>query len=80
MLGNTGMSGDLRYVRHMRTRAHRARINADAARASAERASDPQLKKHLLILAADYERIAQRAEQLAARTGKGFSRDAPDDS
>jgi hypothetical protein len=71
------MSGDLRYIRQMRTRAQRARINADAVRASAERTSDPQLRKHLLVLATDYERIAQRAEQLAARTGGGFSHGAP---
>ena len=52
--------------------ARRACINADAVRASAERASDPQLRTHLLVLATDYERIAQRAEQLAARTDEGF--------
>jgi hypothetical protein len=59
------MSGDLRYIRHMRTRAQRARINADALRASAEVNNDPQLRERLLVLAADYERIAKRAEQLA---------------
>jgi hypothetical protein len=65
------MPDDLRYIRHMRTRAQRARINADALRTSAERASDPQLRKDMLVLATDYERIAQRAEQLAATSRTG---------
>jgi hypothetical protein len=65
------MPDDLRYIRHMRTRARRARINADAVRASADRVRDPQLRKHLLALATDYERIAQRAEMLATTTRNG---------
>ena len=59
------MPRDLRYIRHMRTRAQRARVNADVTRASAEMSSDPQVRELLLVLATDYERIAKRAEQLA---------------
>jgi len=44
------------------------RQKADEARADAEHSSHPDLRNQLLAIAAEYERLAKRAEEVEERT------------
>jgi hypothetical protein len=59
------MPSNSRHLKFITTRAKRAKINAAVIRSNAERCADPEMRAHLISVAADYERIANRAEQLS---------------
>jgi hypothetical protein len=50
------------------------RSRAEEARVFAEKLSDPESKRTMLRIAADYERLAEAAER---RTTKGIASDPP---
>ena len=52
-----------RRIRFLETRAERASDNAAAVRAKAEAMEDGSFKDYLFRLAADYDRIANRATE-----------------
>jgi hypothetical protein len=56
-----------RHIRFLESRAERAFDNAAAVRAKAEAMEDGSFKDYLLRLAADYDRIANRATEQIKR-------------
>jgi hypothetical protein len=67
VIRGSAMQQNSRHIRFLETRAMRAFDNAAGVRAQAEAMEPGSLKEYLLRLAADYDRIANRANEQIRR-------------